>query len=402
MESVVPDFILDSVRSLPPLPASTSRLLELARDPDSDFKAMARVIELDQTLTARVLRAANSAMYGVPRRVQTVQQASVLLGRDTIVNLALSISVMSAQARFARDAWPVDPADFWRHSFAVASLARRMAAGIPGVDADEAYVAGLIHDIGKLVMLDHFGELYGQVVMAAQDGVKPLFMLEREILETDHAVVGHALCLHWKIPASITRAVAEHHDEDDSAARTVADVVRNANDLAKAAHVGNSGSHFAELRSSPTLPSRTIGPERLRSMITALPADVAEAEHVFGSTPEAGEEAGAASHDLAFHLHIEDLAERDFVRCVLWSMGYGTEPVDEAFPPQSSRVAGLLVDGPLPGKTVTAYQAAGIPVLDYAAWRSGEGLPSSNHFNVHLLRHWLEQVNAAAVGQEAS
>ncbi|MFW5973655.1 MAG: HDOD domain-containing protein, partial [Bacteroidota bacterium] len=362
MESAVPDFILESVRSLPPLPASTGRLLELARDPDASFKEIARVIELDQTLTARVLRAANSALYGVPRRIQTVQQATVLLGRDTVVNLALSVSILSVQGRFDLRSWPIDPVDFWRHTFAVASLARSMAVQIPGVNPDETYVAGLVHDIGKLLMLEHFGQLYAQVMMAAQDGMKPLFMLEREILETDHAVVGHALCMHWKIPQPITRAVAEHHDEHDSAPRTIADVVRNANDLSKAAQVGNSGSHFAELRSSAGLPARQIGPERLRTMVMELPRHVAEAEHVFGSGQTADPDPPAFQPVCRFiHQHIEDLAERDFVRCVLWSMGFGTEPVDEAFPPDPSRVVGMLSDGPLPGRTVASYREAGIP-----------------------------------------
>ena len=391
MESVVPGFILDSVRSLPPLPASVGRLLEIACEPNVEFREIARVIELDQTLTARILRAANSAMYGVPRRVQTVNQATVLLGRDTIVNLALSISVMSAQSRVDTESWPIAPSEFWRHSFAVASLARGMAAHVPGVSPDECYVGGLLHDIGKMVMLDHFRDVYAQVVMAAQYGMKPLFMLERDVLETDHAAVGHALCLHWKIPMSITRAISEHHEENDPAPGTVADIVRNANDLAKAANVGNSGSQFAELRSSPRLPARQIPKARLHDLIKDLPENVASAEHAFGTAKDEPESSIGHDSKLSMHLHIEDLAERDFVRCVLWSLGYETDPVDDAFPPNPERVIGMLADGPLPGRTVTAYQSVGIPVLDYAAWRVGDGEPSDNHFNVVLLRQWLEQ-----------
>jgi putative nucleotidyltransferase with HDIG domain len=390
MESAVPDFILESVRSLPPLPASASRLLELAGDPSADLKEVARVIELDQTLTARVLRAANSALYGVPRRVQTVQQATVLLGRDAVVNLALSVSVMAAQSRSKSDEWPFAPSDFWRHSFGVATLARHLAKRIPGVSADEAFVAGLMHDIGKLVLLEHFGEVYAQVVMAAQYGTKPLFMLEQEILDTDHAVAGHALCLHWKIPAAITRAISEHHDEDDSAPRTVADVVRNANDLVKAAGIGYGGSHFAELRNSPNLPSRQIAPGDLRQLILNLPVEIREAEHAFGS-PSSAESPPTEHVPYIVHQHIENLTERDFVRCVLWSMGYETQPVGEAFPVDGIRVRALVTDGPLPGRIVAAYHAEGIPVLDYAAWRAGDGVPSDNHFNVVILRKWFSE-----------
>jgi putative nucleotidyltransferase with HDIG domain len=401
MESAVPDFILESVRSLPPLPASAARLLELAGDPDADLKEVARVIELDQTLTARVLRAANSALYGVPRRVQTVQQATVLLGRDAVVNLCLGISVMAIQSATKNDRWPFAPADFWRHSFGVAALAHHLAKRIPGVSADEAFVAGLMHDIGKLVLLEHFGEVYSQVVLAAQYGTKPLFMLEQEVLDTDHAVAGHALCLHWKIPAAITRAISEHHDSNDSAPRTVADVVRNANDLVKAAGIGYGGSHFAELRTSANIPSRQINPGDLRTLIVGLPEEVREAEHAFGSTVSS-EEASAASGTSLVHQHIEDLTEREFVRCVLWSMGHETQPVGDAFPADPSKVRALVTDGPLPGRIVSDYHDAGIPVLDYAAWRAGDGQPSGNHFNVVVLRKWFaEQMGRLQVVEEA-
>jgi putative nucleotidyltransferase with HDIG domain len=398
MESAVPDFILESVRSLPPLPASAARLLEIAGDPDADLKEVARVIELDQTLTARVLRAANSALYGVPRRVQTVQQATVLLGRDAVVNLALGISVMALRSGVKQDTWPFPPADFWRHSFGVATLAHHLAKRIPGVSPDEAFVAGLMHDIGKLVLLEHFGEVYAQVVMAAQYGAKPLFMLEQDVLDTDHAVAGHALCLHWKIPATITRAISEHHDENDSAPRTVADLVRNANDLVKAAGIGYGGSHFAELRDSPHLPSRQIAPADLRRLIANLPEEVREAEYAFGG----GDGTSGPTSETAsscVHQHIENLTERDFVRCVLWSMGYETQPVGEGFPADPRRVRALVTDGPLPGRVVTDYLSAEIPVLDYAAWRAGDGTPSENHFNVVILRKWFtEQMTLMCAG----
>ena len=116
--AAVPDYIHESVRTLPVLPTAVTRLLSLARDINVDFREIARVIETDQTLTARTLRAANSPLNGVSRPVKTVRQAAVLLGADTIINLALGVSVISLQSGLYKNL-PVDPNAFERHSIAV-------------------------------------------------------------------------------------------------------------------------------------------------------------------------------------------------------------------------------------------------------------------------------------------
>ena len=110
--ATVPDYIHESVRTLPVLPTAVTRLLSLARDVNVDFREIARVIETDQTLTARTLRAANSPLNGVSRPVKTVRQATVLLGTDTIINLALGVSVISLQSGLYKNL-PVESLSVW-------------------------------------------------------------------------------------------------------------------------------------------------------------------------------------------------------------------------------------------------------------------------------------------------
>lgn len=386
METAVPAYILDSVSSLPPLPAAVQRLLSLAKQIDADFQEIALVIEADQTLTARTLRAANSALYGVSRRVQTVRQATVLLGRETILNLAIGASVLGMQNSLS-GAWPGDPAAFWRHSIAVASVARDLARHLRLADPEEAFVAGLLHDIGKLILLGHFGERYLQVLKAAQYGAKPLFRLEREVLGTDHAAVGQALCVHWNIPSTLAQAIAEHHSDGPAATGSTADVVRDANDLVKAVGLGDSGTRFVDLRPADVLPRTLVRPDHVRRLVLTLPDEVRTAEEVFASRDEAAAAAEADRRPVL--VLVRGAEDADLLALVLLGMGY--EPVAETAAPDAwAGVAAVVTDGGLPSAQRAACRRADLPVLDFGAWRGRkrviEGPPVCN---VHSLRTWL-------------
>lgn len=390
MEPAIPEYIHESVRSLPPLPAAVQRLLALARDAETDFAEISRVIESDQTLTARTLRAANSAFYGVPRRVETVRQATVLLGSDTIVNLALSVSVLGLQDDIARQ-WPLDPEAFWRHSLAVATTARQLAKVLNYEDADGAFVAGLLHDIGKLVMLNHFGEVYGQVLLAAQDGTKPLHELEQEILEIDHAAVGQALCLHWNLPAILTRAVAEHHDHEAPVSQAIPDLVRDANILVKLVHLGTSGNPYVPLTANDFAPHRQIHPSTLHQLLSDLPQHVHEAEAVFGRGSSV--QPTSPSTPPLVHLEITHPVERQVLALTLQAMGYEPRLLHDDAPPAEEHaeqvLGGLVTDLPITPARTFAYQKHNAPTLDYAAWRTDQQLPETGALNVAQLRDWL-------------
>lgn len=389
METVVPTYILDSVSSLPPLPAAVQRLLSLAKQIDADFQEIAHVIEADQTLTARTLRAANSALYGVARRIQTVRQATVLLGRETILNLAIGASVLGLQGSLSR-AWPGDSVAFWRHSIAVASVARELAKHLRLPDPEEAFVAGLLHDIGKLILLGHFGDHYLHVLKAAQYGAKPLYLLEREVLETDHAAVGQALCVHWNIPPTLTQAIAEHHSAVPAATGSTADVVRDANDLVKTIGLGDSGSRFVDLRPVEALPRTLVRPDLVRRLIVELPGEVRVAEEVFAQAEDDEKGEAVAGARRPVHVLVRGGEERDLLGFMLLGMGY--EPVggSELADVPLETAAALVVDGTLSPALRAACRRAEVPVLDYGTWRGRKRVPEGPPVcNVQSLRSWL-------------
>lgn len=388
MAAPIPDYILESVRSLPPLPAAVERLLALSREPEVDFRKVIQVIESDPALTARMLRAANSAFYGVSRRVQTVQQAIVLLGHEAVINLALGISVLNLKRNLLKQ-WPGDPSAFWRHSITVALLARELARALHCANSEEAFVAGLLHDIGKLVLLTHYGVVYAQALLAARQGPEPLHVLERELFEVDHAVAGYALCLHWHLPDTLAQAVAEHHAEQPPATRTTAELVYEANELAKRLGLGESGNAFTTLRTGPMPPHRRLPFDRFVDQVYQLLEELTHIESLLeGVTqPEAPPSLPVRMRGIV-HLHLRDPHIIDLFRIVLWSMGYEAIVVGETevVVSHASRLLGLVADASLPATRRVVYLQQGIPVLDVPF------PPSAIYVDLPALRRRLTQM----------
>lgn len=406
MDYLIPDYIRECVRSLPPLPAAVQQLISLARQPNVDFRRIAKIIQSDPTLTARTLRLANSAFYGAGRRVQTIRQAIVLLGRDSIVNLAISVSALNLQDSITQK-WPLDPSRFWRHGIAVALTARALSQLLRLPDPEQGFVAGLLHDIGKLILLSHYGDEYAQLVREARRQNTPLHLLEQEELETDHVVAGHALCLHWNIPAPLTRALGEHHDDTFPAPNTVGGVVHNANTLVKIMQIGDSGNPFAELCPLEQLPHNQIRPDQLHELILELPRAVYQAEQTFG-TPTNGRARPKRKKRAIrpiVHLHLTPPREREVLRLMLLAMGFEPVLLNEApasaaeRDAESSVLAGYITDLPLTSTRKLAYEQYDVPILHYGAWQLQNDQPTADHINVTKLKGWLgEHLAHAAVG----
>ncbi len=379
MYTAVPDYILESARALSPLPEAAQQLLAQAHQDKADFTKITRLVALDPSLTARTLRAANSERYTANRSIDNVMDAVEMMGDDAVGRLSIGACALGAKARHpAFDVWA-----FWRHVFAVAMLSRLIAEE-QGADPVEAYVSGLLHDIGKLIMLEHYGDLYVQVLLAAQYGAAPLHVLERDMFHLDHAAVGHGLCLHWNIPHAVTLSVAQHHDASPPARGSSADIVRDANDLVKSYCIGMSGNRFAELRPVVGLPHSRVAPSRLREIMAALPGilDAAEGD-LRGRSPEAPAAPGAGRPRV--HLGIGPAEDHELLAAALDAAGY--EPVADG-------------SGPLVACILDAHAHGaphGAPVLDYAAWRAAH-LQRAEHpcLDTYALQRWLAAELGAA------
>lgn len=380
MRAIVPDYIREAIRSLPPLPAAVQQLLTLVREPEVDFRQIVKVIESDQTLTVRTLRAANSAFYGASRQIQTVRQATVLLGREAIVNLALSISVMNLESSL-NGAWARHAEAFWRHSIATGTAARALAHAKRTCDPGEAFVAGLVHDIGKLVLLMHHGEMYADVLQHAQD--QPLHAYEKEHLGIHHAAVGEALCIHWNLPDEITEAVAAHHDPNRQAPGTLAGVVGYANDLVKMARIGGSGNRYVELCPPVRQLVRSMDGPIQNTLLQALPQKVQDTEAVFRSTSSSEHPRPTGTGAVAVHL--PHPAAREIVRIALHFHGY--TPSGPDLPSVSSGDGAAAIVATIAAHEPAAASAA--PTLAFNAWADAHLSDDGRYLNVAALHDWL-------------
>ena len=197
-----------SAKDLPTIPAVLARIISVVDGQHSSARDLVEVIERDQALTSRILKLANSALFGLSRKVATVPRAVVLVGFTTVRNLALGVKLWDALAGGGRQRARVEV--LWHHSALVAAAAKLIASKIRGVDPDTSFTAGLLHDVGKLVLSLKLGAPYWTIIEGAADG-EEIARSERGHLGVDHAEVGGWLAEAWRLPPSIVAAIRDHH-----------------------------------------------------------------------------------------------------------------------------------------------------------------------------------------------
>ena len=197
--------IVERLGELPALPKTAAEVLRVTDDPMCDASDVARAIEQDPALAAKILQVSNSSYYGMRQFVGTLKLALVVLGVREVRNLVTGIAVFDV---LGKGESAVFHARLWDHSMMVGGIARaldvRLQAGVPG----EAFLAGLVHDIGKLAIERREGSVYA--TMAHAQGLE-LCDEEREAFEFTHADVGAALAAHWGFPLPLIDAIRYHH-----------------------------------------------------------------------------------------------------------------------------------------------------------------------------------------------
>jgi putative nucleotidyltransferase with HDIG domain len=205
-------IIEDELQDLPPLPAVVVRVMQTINDPTTSAADLNRLISSDQAIASKVLRLVNSSYYGFPRRISTITHAVVILGFNTVRNLTTSLGVFNAfDSHGAQTA--LDRNQFWAHSIGTAVAAGVVAKrkAIPTKLAEEVFVGGLLHDIGKLFLDQYFPDQYAIALKLAKAAKISIWDAEKTALGVGHALVGKRIAEKWNLPPSLTSMVTLHH-----------------------------------------------------------------------------------------------------------------------------------------------------------------------------------------------
>jgi putative nucleotidyltransferase with HDIG domain len=209
------ELILKRVREIPSLPEVVNKIIQLLGQPHTSAAEISKLISYDPGLTSRVLRMVNSASYGIQMQITAIQHAIMILGFNTVRGLVLSASIFKLFAG-GKKSGLFDPTAYWRHSMLTAMLGRVICKAYALPEADEAFSAGMLHDIGKLVLHEHFTADYNLVqrLTAEHHGLphgEHFLLMERQGVGTNHSEIGAQLAIKWKLPATLTEVIQHHH-----------------------------------------------------------------------------------------------------------------------------------------------------------------------------------------------
>jgi putative nucleotidyltransferase with HDIG domain len=202
---------LEKIENLPTLPVVVQQIQKLIASPNSNMIQIASIIAKDQAIAARVIRLINSAFYGMGGKVASVQQAIVLLGLNTVKNLVLGVSVVKMFEDSAGSASMFDRQKFWMHTFACALGAKAIAKKINMREPEDFFLAGLLHDIGILVLDQFFHQDFIGVLQDAAVRKIDYVKAEQDRMGLTHAEIGEYMGRKWKIPEVLVHSIRYHH-----------------------------------------------------------------------------------------------------------------------------------------------------------------------------------------------
>lgn len=231
------------VEEMPAFSGSVMRVMELTSDINCSPKELVQVIDHDPVMTMKILKLVNSAYFGLRNEIVSIKQGVVILGINTVKNLAVTIAAVGMLPRQTIEGF--DSQEFLLHSLGTATLARILSQeiGVPAREATDYFVAGLLHDFGKIMLVQFKPEEMQSALQRAREEEIELYLAEKDIFGFDHSEAGGALAEKWGLPAELVLSIREHHEPKSTEADLpMRDCVLAANQLSKKLEFGHSGN----------------------------------------------------------------------------------------------------------------------------------------------------------------
>jgi HD-like signal output (HDOD) protein len=267
---------------MPSLSTTLVKVLETCNDPLASANDLKRVISLDPVLTGRVLRLINSAYYSLGKPISSLTRAIIMLGVNTVKNLALSFTVLdNLNRKSSCQSFSAD--EFWRHSLCVGVVAKSLAAlkGLTATGQEEYFVAGLLHDLGKLPLYIQFPEEYYRICNNVDGGQTALYQDEARFLGVDHGAVGRIIAKKWRLGSTLVESLSCHHNSADRSDENCEFVstVELANQLSIHFNIGNAGDQFIDHRRMSLLRHELgVGSKMLAKIQDTVPDEIERAK----------------------------------------------------------------------------------------------------------------------------
>lgn len=268
--------LVKQLDNLPTLPTVVTEILTALENPKTSAEAVNKIISRDQALTAKILKLVNSAFFGFPREITSVTHAVVVLGFSTVRNVAITASVFSAvpgkgKAAFDREA-------FWRHSIGVGVIARLVARMCKASDAEDAFVAGLLHDLGKVILDEHFHDVFVECLETARREGISLLEAETRVMDTAHPRIGYWLMDKWNLPRVLVEAVGFHHEPATAPHHApMAAIIHVADALTRIQKIGHSGENAPPGIRKEVFEILPLRPEHLSQVVPLIEPEVSKA-----------------------------------------------------------------------------------------------------------------------------
>ena len=267
------ESLIDKTRELVSLPNIYLRLRAIVNDVRSSNRDVSVLISEDASLTARILRIANSSFYGFPSKIDTITRAVTVIGTRQIIDVVMATTVLDVFDGVPKD--KINMQSFWRHSIACGVAARVFSTYRREVNVERFFVTGLLHDIGQLIMILGMGDEYWQVIKHAEDNDLLLNLVEKEELGFDHAEVGALLLTKWELPKHMIDAVHNHHQPVNNGSLVIDAVVVHV------AEVVSSAIHAAEGHRNTVAPLSGEGWDALGLPVSILTPAVAQIQRQY-------------------------------------------------------------------------------------------------------------------------
>lgn len=235
--------IVTNVLKVAALPAIAMKFSEAIRDPLTSNQDLENIVSEDSALAAKVLMIANSALFNFPSKIDTISNAITIIGHKQLSEIILSCSIVSMFKDIPQDV--IDMEQFWRHSIAVATAARILASSRREQNIEKYFTAGLLHDIGKLIIFVEAPKYAFEVLHKCSESNELMYKVEKDVLGFDHAKLGAMLLKKWKLPEDVVSAVYYHHMPSIASANIVGPaIIHIADMLSHALQFGSSGEEF--------------------------------------------------------------------------------------------------------------------------------------------------------------